>query len=235
MSSAVRWPGSFVVPDKTLDDLAGVTDYARAMSSQPDAVEESLVRATKALGGPAMMQSTADQARLLGMLVALMRATDVLELGTFTGRSALAMARALPVGGHLITCDLRPRWTAIAREHWRLAGVADRIELRLRPALEVLRSLPGDEHLDLVLIDADKGGYVTYYEEIVPRLRPGGLIVADNVLAAGQVAGEPEPGSVAYAMDRFNRHVATDSRVDAVILTVGDGLTLARKRPTSGA
>jgi caffeoyl-CoA O-methyltransferase len=223
------------VPDKTLADLAGVTDYARAMSSRPDGVEESLVRATAALGGPAMMLSTADQARLLNMLVALMRATDVLELGTFTGRSALAMARALPADGHLTTCDLSPRWTAIAREHWRLAGVDGRIELRLRPAIEVLGSLPGTEHLDLVFIDADKGGYATYYEEIVPRLRPGGLIIADNVLAAGQVVREPEPGSVAYAMDRFNRRVAADSRVDVVIVTIADGLTLARKRPVSGA
>lgn len=233
--STVTRRGSPVVPDKRLGGLAGVTDYARAMSSRPDAVEESLVRATAALGGPAMMLSTADQARLLGMLAALMRATDVLELGTFTGRSALVMARALPAGGHLITCDLSPRWTAIAREHWRLAGVDDRIELRLRPAMEVVRALPGTEHLDLVFIDADKGGYVSYYEQLVPRLRPGGLIVADNVLAAGQVVREPEPGSVSDAVDRFNRRVAADSRVDVVILTVGDGLTLARKRPASGS
>ena len=228
-------PVSFLAPGKTLQGLAGVTDYARSLSSQPDAVEESLARETAALGGPAMMLSTADQARLLTMLVGLMQARNVLELGTFTGRCALAMARAMPAGGHLTTCDLSPRWTGIARKHWRLADVEDRIELQLRPAAEVLRSLPDAEHLDLAFIDADKGNYLNYYEEIVPRLRPGGLVVADNVLAAGQVLSKPEPGSVAYAMDQFNRRAAVDSRVDVVILTVADGLSLARKRPAHGA
>jgi caffeoyl-CoA O-methyltransferase len=215
---------------KALPGLAALASYACAMSTPPDPVEESLVRATAVLGGPSMMLSTPDQAALLSLLVGVTGARHVLELGTFTGRSALAMARALPDGGRLLTCDLSPRWTSIAREHWRLAGVDERIELRLDPAITVLRSLGPEEQLDLVFLDADKGGYVTYYDEIVPRLRPGGLLVADNVLAGGAVLGDPEPGSVAHAMDRYNRHVAEDARVDAVVLTVGDGLSLVRKR-----
>jgi caffeoyl-CoA O-methyltransferase len=215
---------------KALPGLQGVTGYARAVSTAPDAIDESLARETAALGGPAMMMSTADQSRLLSMLAGLMQARNVLELGTFTGRSALAIARAMPAGGRLTTCDLSPRWTSIAQEHWKRAGVADRIELRLQPAIELLRALPREERLDLVFIDADKGGYVSYYNEIVPRLRPGGLIIADNVLAGGDVVGEHEPGSVAHAMDRFNQRVAGDDRVDVVVLTVADGLSLARKR-----
>jgi caffeoyl-CoA O-methyltransferase len=222
-------------PEKSLPGGAALTAYARAVSSQPDRVDAALAEATARLGGPAMMLSTLDQARLLSMLVSLLQARAVVELGTFTGRSALAMARALPAGGRLTTCDLSPRWTAIAQEHWRRAEVADRIDLRLQPAMELLRSLPRQECLDLVFVDADKGNYVYYYEEIVPRLRPGGLVVADNVLAGGGVLGEFEPDSVACAMDRYNRRVAADGRVDVVVLTVADGLSLARKRDGHGS
>jgi predicted O-methyltransferase YrrM len=219
---------------KVLPGGPALTGYARAVSSPPDRVDTALAEATEELGGPAMMLSTPDQTLLLSMLVGLMQARAVLELGTFTGRSALAMARAMPADGWLTTCDLSPRWTAIAREHWRRAGVADRIELRLQPAMELLRSLPRQECLDLVFVDADKGNYVHYYEQIVPRLRPGGLVVADNVLAGGGVLGELAPDSVAMAMDRYNRRVAADSRVDVVVLTIADGLSLARKRDGHG-
>ena len=215
---------------KALSAGSALTGYARAFSTPADPVEESLLTATAQLGGPSMMVSTSDQTRLLAMLVGLMSARRVLELGTFTGRSTLAMARAMAEDGRIVTCDLSRRWTAIGREHWRRAGVEARIELRLQPAMEVLRELPLREDLDLVLIDADKGNYVNYYEEAVPRLRPGGLVVADNVLAGGGVLADLEPGTVAFAMDRFNRHVASDPRVEVVVLTVADGLTLARKR-----
>lgn len=216
-------------PEKSPGAAGPLTAYARRLSRSQDPVDESLDRATAALGGPSMMQSTWDQALLLGMLVAVTGARRVLELGTFTGRSALAMARALPPDGRLLTCDLSRRWTAIARHHWHAAGVAEHVELRIEPAMELLRSLPPDSGFDLVFLDADKGNYHNYYEEIVPRLRPGGLLVADNVLAGGGVLGAVEPGSVAFAMDRFNRRVSADQRVEAVVLTIGDGLTLARK------
>jgi caffeoyl-CoA O-methyltransferase len=221
-------------PGKAIAAGPGLTAYARALSTPPDAVEASLVARTGELGGPAMMLSTADQTRLLSLLVATLGARDVLELGTFTGRATLAMARALPADGRLITCDLSRRWTAIAREHWRRAGVDGRIDLHLRPGLELLRTLPERPSFDLAFIDADKGGYVPYYEEILPRLRPGGLVVADNVLADGRVLDHPEPGTVAFAMDRFNRHVAADPRVEVVVLTVADGVSVARKRPDPG-
>jgi caffeoyl-CoA O-methyltransferase len=206
-------------PRKAGPARPGLTEYARALSTPVDPVEESLIARTAGLGGPAMMASTSDQARLLGMLVGLMGARQVLELGTFTGLATLAMARALGEGGRLITCDLSRRWTAIGQEHWHRAGVD-------------VRGLPHDASLDLAFIDADKGRYVDYYEEILPRLRPGGLVVADNVLADGLVLDDPEPGTVAFAMDRFNRHVAGDPRVEVVILTVADGMTIARKRGT---
>lgn len=215
--------------DKTAGARAGVAAYARALSTPADEIEDSLIRETAGLGGPAMMLSTPDQVRLLAMLVSLMGARRVLELGTFTGRSALAIARAMPANGRLLTCDLSPRWTAIAREHWQRAGIADRIELRLQPAMSLLAELDPGEWLDLVFIDADKGSYVSYYEQVVPRLRPGGVVVADNVLAGGEVVGELAPGSVAAAMDRFNRRVAADDRVEVVVLTVADGLSVIRK------
>jgi caffeoyl-CoA O-methyltransferase len=219
---------------KTAGAQPGLTGYARALSTPADAIEESLVAMTEELGGPAMMLSTSDQARLLALLVGLLKARNVVEIGTFTGRATLAMARAMDDDGRLITCDLSRRWTAIGVEHWRRAGVEGRIDLRLRPGLEVLRTLPMTASLDLVFIDADKGNYVNYYDEIVPRLRPGGLVVADNVLADGAVLDELVPGSVAFAMDRFNRHVAGDPRVEVVILTVADGMTIARKHETGG-
>jgi caffeoyl-CoA O-methyltransferase len=221
-------------PQKTAGAQPALTGYARALSTPADAIEESLVARTAELGGPAMMLSTSDQTRLLALLVGLIRARDVLEIGTFTGRATLAMARAMDDGGRLITCDLSRRWTAIGCDHWRRAGVDGRIDLHLRPGLEVLRCLELRASFDLAFIDADKGNYVNYYDEIVPRLRPGGLLVADNVLADGAVLDDLEPGTVAFAMDRFNRHVASDPRVEVVILTVADGVSIARKREAGG-
>jgi caffeoyl-CoA O-methyltransferase len=214
---------------KDLHALADITAYARRHGGELDDVERSLIDKTRAFGGPAMMLTTPDQARFLALLVTLMGARQILELGTFTGYSALAMARVLPSDGHLVTCDLSRVWTSVACEHWERAGVADRIELRLQVAMIVVESLPAEEQLDLVFIDADKGNYVNYFERVMPRLRPGGLVVADNVLACGRVLSQAEPGSVAEAMDRFNRHVATDIRVDAMILPIGDGLSIIRK------
>ncbi|MCK7626738.1 O-methyltransferase [Streptomyces sp. RS10V-4] len=175
------------------------------------------------------MLSAPEQAPLLAFLVRLTGARQVVEVGTFTGFATLAMALALPAGGTVLTCDVSEEWTACGREAWAAAGVADRVRLRLGPALETLRSLPSAPHLDLVYLDADKGGYIGYWEELVPRLRPGGLLVADNVLYGGEVTDPAASGS-ALAIREFNEHVRQDARTEAVLLTVADGVTLARKR-----
>ncbi|HZG05064.1 MAG TPA: class I SAM-dependent methyltransferase [Streptomyces sp.] len=177
----------------------------------------------------ATMQSAQEQGPLLAFLVRLIGARRVVEIGTFTGFSALAMALALPADGTLIACDVSEEWTAHGREAWARAGVADRIDLRIAPALETLRALPAEPGIDLVYLDADKGNYIDYWEEVVPRLRPGGLVVADNVLFHGEVADPDATGSAA-AIRAFNDHVAADERTEAIMLTVADGVTLARKR-----
>jgi len=177
----------------------------------------------------ATMQSAQEQGPLLAFLVRLIGARRVVEIGTFTGFSALAMALALPADGTLIACDVSEEWTAHGREAWARAGVADRIDLRIAPALETLRALPAEPGIDLVYLDADKGNYIDYWEEVVPRLRPGGLVVADNVLFHGEVADPDATGSAA-AIRAFNDHVAADERTEAIMLTVADGVTLARRR-----
>lgn len=207
--------------------------YAYVLAHNPplDRVQSELVETTHRLyPRQAGMQSAVEQGPLLAFLVGLVGARRVVEVGTFTGFSALSMARALPPDGTLIACDISEEWTAHARAAWAEAGVDDRIDLRIGPALTTLRALPSEPELDLAYLDADKPGYVDYWEELVPRLRPGGLLVADNVLFHGQVT-DPHAGGGAAAIRRFNDHVAADPRTEAVLLTVADGLTLARKLP----
>ena len=152
-----------------------------------------------------------------------------MEVGTFTGYSSICIARGLADGGRLVCCDVSEEWTAIAREHWEKAGVADRIELRIGPAAETLRALPAEPPIDLAFIDADKPGYRTYYEEIVARLRPNGLVLLDNVLWSGNVVDESDDSENTVAIRAVNDHVAADARVEAVMLPIADGLTIARK------
>jgi caffeoyl-CoA O-methyltransferase len=204
-------------------------DYVRAHSVGPDAVGASLIATTATLGGPSMMQITPEQGALLGMLVRLIAPRAVVEVGTFTGYSALVMARAMPDDASMICCDLSVVWTDIAVAHWEAAGVADRIDLRLGFAIETLRMLPLGEWIDFAFIDADKGNYVNYYEELVCRLRPGGVVVADNVLGGGLVAATPEPGSVAASMHQFNCHAEGDPRTETVLLPIADGMSIIRK------
>jgi caffeoyl-CoA O-methyltransferase len=160
------------------------------------------------------------------LLRALVRATGarrVLEIGTFTGYSALAMAEGLPDDGTVITCDIDPVTTAIARRHWAQSPHGSKIDLRVGPALETIGGIEGP--LDLVFIDADKGGYIDYWEAVLPKVRRGGVIVADNVLWSGRVLEPTEPN--ARALAAFNDHVAADGRVEQVVLPVRDGITLA--------
>ncbi len=181
------------------------------------------------MGMAAGMQIAAEQGTFMAMLVELMGARRILEVGTFTGYSSLCMARALPPDGRLITCDVSDDFTSIARRYWEKGGVADRIELRLGPGLESLRSLPTDPVFDLGFIDADKPSYPDYYEEILERLRPGGLIALDNVFWSGQVANPHDESPNTVALREINDRIAADRRVQSVMLAVSDGLTLARK------
>ncbi|MFC7548261.1 O-methyltransferase [Plantactinospora sp. GCM10030261] len=203
--------------------------YLVAHGSAPDEVARELYAETRAvLPENAEMQVSPEQAALLGFLTRLVGARTAVEVGTFTGTSALAIARALPADGRLICCDISDEYTAIARRYWRRAGVEDRIDLRIAPALETLRALPTEPHLDLAFIDADKVGYPAYWAELVPRMRPGGLIGVDNVFRGGRVLA-PQDESDRVISD-FNDAVARDDRVEAVMLPVADGMTLARRR-----
>lgn len=175
------------------------------------------------------LQVSEEQGPLPAFLVRLIGARQVVEVGTFTGFSALSMAQAMPAGGRLLTCDASDEWTALAREAWAKVGVADRIDLRIAPAIRTLRALPDGQWIDLAFIDADKSLYTDCYEELVPRLVPGGLLVADHTLHHGAVIDPETPGAVG-AIRAFNDRVRADERVDGVLLTVADGLTLARRR-----
>jgi caffeoyl-CoA O-methyltransferase len=205
--------------------------YAYVLAHNPplDPVQRELVETTYArLPDRAGMQSAEEQGPLLAFLARLTGARHIVEVGTFTGFSALSMAQALPADGVLIACDISEEWTAYGREAWEKAGVADRIDLRIAPALDTLRAMPAEPHIDMAYLDADKENYIPYWEELVPRMRPGGLVVTDNVLFHGSVVDPSATGAPA-AVKAFNEHVAADPRMESVLLTVADGLTLSRR------
>ena len=208
----------------------GIAAYIADHAAPPDDVLVRLRDRTAQLGTAARMQISADQGALLTLLTRLAGARHAIEVGTFTGYSAICITRGLQPGGHLLCCDVSEEYTAIARDAWKEAGVDDRIELRLGPALDTLRALPADPAIDFAFIDAEKSEYADYYEELVPRLRSGGLIAVDNTLWSGRVV-QPVPGDrVTGMMMRFNDLVAGDDRVDSYLLPVSDGMTLAVKR-----
>ncbi len=207
-----------------------VAAYALDHTSPPDEVQRSLQAVTaERTGGAAGMQIGHDQAVFMENLARAMGARQAVEVGVFTGYSSLALARGMGPDGHLLCCDVSEEWTAIAREHWEKAGVADRIDLRLGPALDTLRSLPVDEGFDLAFVDADKEAYLDYYEEILPRLRTGGVVLADNTLWGGRVLDPDADDADTVAIRAFNDALVADGRVRVVVLTVGDGVTLAQK------
>jgi caffeoyl-CoA O-methyltransferase len=209
------------------DDLHA---YLVAHNGPADPLLAELTAETRAtLPDHANLQIAPEQAPFLTFLTRLVGARDAVEVGTFTGLSSIAIARGLPADGRLICCDVSEEFTAIAREYWARAGLADRIELRLGPAVETLATLPPDPHLDLAFIDADKVGYPAYWEALVPRMRPGGILVVDNVLRHGQVLAPTTPED--HAIVAFNTQVQADPRVTPVMLPLGDGLTLARRLP----
>jgi caffeoyl-CoA O-methyltransferase len=206
-----------------------VEDYAAAHTTPAAAHLQALERETReTLAFPAMLTGEVE-GRLLEMLVFLARPRLVLEVGTYSGYSALSMAAALPDGARIITCELLDEHADVAERHIAAAGLADRIEVRRGPALEAIAVLDGP--FDLVFIDADKPGYLDYYEAILPKLSQNGLIVVDNVLWGGWVAEAPaeDEDESTRALRAFNDHVAADPRVVQVMLTVRDGVTLARR------
>lgn len=181
----------------------------------------------------ASMQIAPEEGAALAMLVRLMGARRILEVGTFTGYSSTAMALALPAGGQIVCCDVSEEWTDIARRAWARAGVADRVELHLRPALDTLDDLLAADQagtFDLAFIDADKGNYGAYYERALRLVRRGGLIAIDNVLWSGRVADPSVTDDDTEAIRELNALIATDDRVDVAMLPIADGLTLARIR-----
>lgn len=207
-----------------------IDQYCARHSANPDDLQRELQQTTQEKTGDASgMQIEDDQAALMEMIVRAMGARRAVEIGTFTGYSALAVARGLGESGHLLCCDVSEEWTAIAREAWERAGVADRIELRIGPGVETLRSLPEEEQFDFAFIDADKPAYDTYYEEVVRRLRTGGLILLDNMLQGGRVIDESADDESTRAIRELNDKIAGDRRVKAVLLPIGDGVTVVQK------
>jgi predicted O-methyltransferase YrrM len=205
-------------------------DYVVAHGRNHDPILAELVAETARLGPIASMQTTPEQGTFMEMIVRLIGARNAVEVGTFTGHSSTCVARGLGPEGRLLCCDVSAEWTSIAHRFWEKAGVASMITLRLGPALKTLRALPVAEIFDFAFIDADKVNYRNYYEEILRRLRPNGLIVVDNVLWGGSVVNPANQNEDTRAIREFNDLVMVDGRVDVVMLPVADGLTLARKR-----
>ncbi|MFG2737835.1 O-methyltransferase [Streptomyces harbinensis] len=208
-----------------------LSDYLLDHATPADEVLRDLAAETRRLlPDNARMQISHDQGTLLTLLVKLTGTLHAVEVGTFTGYSSICIARGLAPGGRLLACDVSEEWTGTARRYWERAGVADRIDLRIAPAAETLRALPREEYLDFAFIDADKVGYPVYYEELLTRLRPGGVIVLDNVLREGRVldpAAREEPDLV---IRELNDAITADERVESVLLPVRDGVTVVRKR-----
>ena len=208
-----------------------VEQYIAKVATHETPVQQKLRAETSKLA-EAGMQIGADQGAFFSLLIHAISARKAIEIGTFTGYSALAVASALPEGGKLVACDVSEEWTSIARRHWAEAGVASKIELRLGPAVDTLNDLlvhDGPGSYDFAFIDADKTSYDAYYEACLKLIRPNGLIAIDNVLWSGAVA-RPSRDADTLALQALNDKLQSDLRIDLALLTVGDGLTLARKR-----
>jgi caffeoyl-CoA O-methyltransferase len=206
-------------------------EYVEAHSARPDQILRDLATETAGrFGRDAGMQIGAEQGAFMSMLARLIGARNAVEIGTFTGYSAICIARGLTAGGRLLCCDVSEEWTSLARDYWKRAGLEDRIELRLAPAAETLRALPAGTSFDLAFIDADKTGYVAYWDLIVPMIRPNGVIIVDNTLSHGRVVDLGVTDANVAGIRRFNDHAMADGRTELVLLPIGDGVTIARKR-----
>ncbi len=209
---------------KPLDDE--LYDFMSDVSMPPDPLLAELITETYELTDWAGMQIAPAQGSFMTLLVRSLGARRALEIGTFTGYSAICIARGLPDDGRLICCDISEKWTAVAQRYWQRAGLAEKIELRLGPALATLRAMPKAEQLDLAFIDADKESNWDYYEEILPRLRRGGVILIDNAFT-GVNSSDPARRESSRA---FSRRFSADQRTDSVLLPVADGVIFALKR-----
>jgi predicted O-methyltransferase YrrM len=213
---------------RTLELTDRLVEYVHRVGVREHAALARLRERTAPMA-QANMQIGPDQGAFMAMLVRLTGARRILEIGTFTGYSSTAMALALPPDGRITCCDVSREWTDVAREAWADAGVADRVDLRIAPALETLASLD-DASYDLAFIDADKPSYDGYYEGCLRVVRPGGLILIDNTLWSGRVADPAEEDEDTSAIRALNAKIAADERVDHVVLAIGDGVTMARIR-----
>jgi caffeoyl-CoA O-methyltransferase len=217
--------GKFISLDQRL------YDYVVAHGNNGDALLNELASETATrLGRISGMQIAPEQGTFMGLLARVIGARYAVEIGTFTGYSAICVARALPPDGRMLCCDVSEEWTAIARRYWEKAGIAEKITLKLAPAIDTLRALPTDHPIDFAFIDADKTNYRLYYEEVLKRTRPNGLILIDNVLWNGAVIDPRVQGGDTQAIRELNDFLATDRRIDIVMLPISDGLTICRKR-----
>ena len=201
--------------------------YVAAVGARETAVQRRLREATRKIPF-GTMQIGPDQAAMMQVLVRAIGAKRCLEIGTFTGYSALAVALALPPGGKIVCCDVSEEWTSIARKYWKAAGVERKIDLRLAPALDTLKKLKGT--FDFAFIDADKANYQAYFERCLKLVRRGGLIAIDNTLWHGSVVDPRDRSVDTRAIRAFNRRLKRDRRVEIALVPIGDGLTLAWKR-----
>lgn len=208
-----------------------IASYIAEHSTPPDDAQRRLIERTAAeTGGFAAMQIGSEQGVLLEILTRAVEAQLAVEVGTFTGYSSIAIARGLVPGGRLHCFDVSEEWTSIARDAWRDAGVDDRIELHLGPALDHLPAVIGDERIDLAFVDADKGGYLSYVEFVVPRLRPGGLLLLDNTLWSGSVVDPSRTDDDTVAIRAVNDALVADERLRVALVPIGDGLTVCQRR-----
>jgi predicted O-methyltransferase YrrM len=220
------------VPDKFTQMTSELYRYAVQHSDADETMSRLAEETERSAGDSIEMLSSPEQGAMMTLLVRAIGSRRALELGTFTGYASMAIARGLPADGLLVTCDISEEWTAIARRFWDEAGLAERIDLRLGPALDTLAELPESEPFDFAFIDADKGNYPRYYEECMRLLRPGGLIAIDNVFYGGAVIADRDRsnrGRFAADVRELNDRIAADERVLSTMLGIADGVTLALK------
>ena len=222
----MRRPPATLALVRTLPFSLELYQYLIQHGTPPDEVLDDLSAETQSLGGVSRMQIPPDQGAFMMLLTKLISPKLAIEIGTFTGYSAIWIARGLPADGRLICMDINREWTDIARRYWARAGLESKITLKLGAALETLGELSDDTPVDLAFIDADKLSYADYYEALVPRLSQRGAILVDNVLWSGQVVDANDTEADTLALREFNRHVADDPRTEQVVLPIGDGVSL---------